>query len=96
MKTLTLPRAITYRGKSITTIERKNVNIADDLQKVLVQVQSSEAREIARVLTLWQGIKKEDSPTPDPLEGTYFSDRATTEEGIDAKIIEQVLNLDGK
>ena len=96
MKTLTLSHAITYKGISITEVQRKNVNISDDLQKVLVQVESTINNKINRVITLWQGVKKEDALTPDPLEGTYFADRATNEDGIDAKIIEEIVKLDGK
>jgi hypothetical protein len=96
MKTLTLPRAITYKGIAITEVQRRNVNISDNLQKVLVQVESTVNNKINRVITLWEGVKKDDAPTPDPLAGTYFIDRATTEDGIDAKIIDKVLELDGK
>ena len=88
---ITLAKAVTVKlfteEKEITTVNVVNVSINSKINKVLCQVENTEGVfKYSEVLTLWGGVKKADAPTPDPLEGTYFVDKDTSENGIEARV----------
>ena len=88
---ITLANPVTVKlfdqEKEITTVNVVNVSINNKINKVLCQVENIEGSfKYSEVLTLWSGLKKNDVPTPDPLEGSYFLDKDTSEAGIEARV----------
>ena len=98
MITLLKPITVTQFGKSktITTIDIKESTTNNEISKILTTITNIpiDKKEFtySERLTLWQGVKAIDAPNPDPLEGTYFADRDTSDLGIENRI-KAILNL---
>ena len=95
---LSKPITVTQFGKSrvITTLDVKESTTNNTIKKVLATISnvSDDKTQFpySERLTLWAGEKAIDAPTPDPLEGTYFADKDTSDLGIENRI-KAILNL---
>ena len=98
MITLLKPITITQFGKSrvITTVDVKESTSNNEIKKVLATISNAPTDKTqfpySERLTLWAREKATDAPTPDPLEGSYFTDRDTSDTGIETRI-KAILNL---
>ncbi len=92
MITLINPVTVFQFGKSreIITVNVVNININNQINKVLVTVENVSDNKndfkFSTVLTLWAGVKKNDAPTPDPLDGSYFNEKDTSQAAIENRI----------